>query len=228
MDKKLGIIENKQMHINVWKILLNYKEIKEKYPYEPNKKKALSMVYDKKGNSDFSTIDLDCQRTLFDTNSNIQEKRNMLNNILKTSILLNKDGCYCQGMNFVGAFIIKICQDEEESFYFLMGLFENTEYRSIFLKDLSRLRIYFLVFEEILKLYLPTLYSYFIENKVPSNFYLSAWFITLFTSLMKKDQKLDAFLKVFDLFIIDGRKAIFNISMDFLEKMKKLYLLCKK
>ena len=37
-DKQLGIIPNKQMHINIWKILLKYKEIKEQYPYEPNKK----------------------------------------------------------------------------------------------------------------------------------------------------------------------------------------------
>ena len=223
-DKELGIIPNKQMHINVWKILLKYKEIKEKYPYEPNKKIALEKVYDKSGNSDFCIIDLDCQRTLFDKNTNIEEKRKSLNNILKTSVMLNEDGCYCQGMNFVGAFIIKICEDEEESFYFLMGLFKNTDYRSIFMKDLTKLRLYFSVFEEILKLYIPTLYSYFIENKVVANYYLSAWFIALFTSLVHRDQKLDAFLKIFDLFIIDGWKAIFNISMDILRKNEEILL----
>ena len=226
-DKELGIIPNKQMHINVWKILLKYKEIKEQYPYEPNKKIALQKEYDRSGNSDFCIIDLDCQRTLFDTNTNVEEKRKILNNILKTSVILNEDGCYCQGMNFVGAFIIKICEDEEESFYFLMGLFKNTDYRSIFMKDLSILRLYFSVFEEILNLYIPTLYSYFKENKVVSNYYLSAWFIALFTSLVKKDKKLDAFLKIFDLFIIDGWKAIFNISMDILRKNEEILLTMK-
>ena len=226
-DKQLGIIQNKQMHINVWKILLKYKEIKEKYPYEPNKKIALEKKYDKSGNSDFCIIDLDCQRTLFDKNTNIEAKRRSLNNILKTSVMLNEDGCYCQGMNFVGAFIIKICEDEEESFYFLMGLFKNTDYRSIFMKDLSQLRLYFSVFEEILNLYIPTLYSYFNENRVVANYYLSAWFIALFTSLVNRDQKLDAFLKIFDLFIIDGWKAIFNISMDILRKNEEILLTMK-
>ena len=226
-DKQLGIIENKQMHINVWKILLKYKEIKEKYPYEPNKKKALEIQYDKSGNSDFCIIDLDCQRTLFDKNTNVAEKRNILNNILKTSIMLNDDGCYCQGMNFVGAFILKICEDEEESFYFLLGLFKNTDYKNIFMNDLSQLRIYFSVFEEILNLYIPTLYSYFNECKVGANYYLSAWFIALFTSLVNRDQKLDAFLKIFDLFIIDGWKAIFNISMDILRKNEEILLTLK-
>ena len=226
-DKQIGIIQNKQMHINVWKTLLKYREIKEQYPYEPNKKIALEKKYDRSGNSDFSIIDLDCQRTLFDKNTNIEAKRKSLNNILKTSVMLNEDGCYCQGMNFVGAFIIKICEDEEESFYFLMGLFKNTDYRSIFMKDLSKLRLYFSVFEEILNLYIPTLYSYFNENKVVANYYLSAWFIALFTSLVNRDQKLDAFLKIFDLFIIDGWKAIFNISMDILRKNEEILLTMK-
>ena len=226
-DKQIGIIPNKQMHINVWKSLLKYKEIKEKYPYEPNKKLALEKEYDRSGNSDFCIIDLDCQRTLFDKNTNVEEKRKSLNNILKTSVMLNEDGCYCQGMNFVGAFIIKICEDEEESFYFLMGLFKNTDYRSIFMKDLKILRLYFSVFEEILQLYIPTLYSYFLENKVVANYYLSAWFIALFTSLVNRDQKLDAFLKIFDLFIIDGWKAIFNISMDILRKNEEILLTLK-
>ena len=35
---------------------------------------------------------------------------------------------------------------------------------------------------------------------------------------VKQGNKLDAFLKIFDLFIIDGWKAIFNISMDILRK----------
>ena len=136
--------------------------------------------------------------------------------------MLNEDGCYCQGMNFVGAFIIKICEDEEESFYFLMGLFKYTDYRSIFVKDLTKLRMFFLVFDIILKLYIPTLESYFEENKVKSNYYLSPWFIALFTSLVKQGNKYDAFLKIFDLFIIDGWKAIFNICMDILRKNEEI------
>ena len=226
-DKELGIIPNKKMHINVWKILLKYKDLKKEYPYGPNKEKALKIEYDRSGNSDFCIIDLDCQRTLFDKNTNVAEKRKSLNNILKTSIMLNEDGCYCQGMNFVGAFILKICEDEEESFYFLLGLFKNTDYRSIFMKDLTRLRLYFTVFEKILNLYIPTLYSYFIENKVVANYYLSPWFIALFTSLISREPKLEAFLKIFDLFIIDGWKAIFNISMDILRKNEEILLTMK-
>ena len=226
-DKEIGIINNKQMHINVWKILLKYNLIKKTYPYYPNLEKAKKIKYDMSGKNDFCVIDLDSQRTLFEENNKLEEKRKVLNNILKTCTMLNEEGCYCQGMNFVGAFIIKIIENEEDSFYFLMGLFKYTDYRSIFTKDLSKLRQYFSVFDVILKLYMPTLDSYFEENKVKSNYYLSAWFIALFTSLVKQGKKLEAFLKIFDLFIIDGWKAIFNISMDILRKNEEI-LLTKK
>ena len=226
-DKEIGIIENKQMHLNVWKILLKYNTIKNTYPYYPNLEKAKKIKYDMNGKNDFCVIDLDSQRTLFEENSNIDEKRQYLNNILKTCIMLIGEGSYCQGMNFVAAFIIKITGKEEESFYYLMGLFTYTDYRAIFLKDLSKLRQYFSVFDVILKLYMPTLESYFEENKVKSNYYLSAWFIALFTSLVKQGKKLDAFLKIFDLFIIDGWKAIFNICLDILRKNEEILLTFK-
>ena len=226
-DLEKGIIENKQMHINIWKILLKYNLIKKEYPYHPNLEKALKIKYSMNGKNDFCIIDLDSQRTLFDKNTNVEEKRKSLNNILKTCIMLNEEGSYCQGMNFVGGFILKISENEEESFYLLMGLFKYTDYRSIFKKDLTKLRLFFSIFEKILKLYIPTLESYFTENKVTANYYLSAWFITLFTSLVKQGQKLDAFLKIFDLFIIDGWKAIFNISMDILRKNEETLLTYK-
>ena len=226
-DLEKGIIENKQMHINIWKILLKYNLIKKEYPYHPNLEKALQIKYSMNGKNDFCIIDLDSQRTLFDKNTNVEEKRKSLNNILKTCIMLNEEGSYCQGMNFVGGFILKISENEEESFYLLMGLFKYTDYRSIFKKDLTKLRLFFSIFEKILKLYIPTLESYFTENKVTANYYLSAWFIALFTSLVKQGQKLDAFLKIFDLFIIDGWKAIFNISMDILRKNEETLLTYK-
>ena len=226
-DLEKGIIENKQMHINIWKILLKYNLIKKEYPYHPNLEKALKIKYSMNGKNDFCIIDLDSQRTLFDKNTNVEEKRKSLNNILKTCIMLNEEGSYCQGMNFVGGFILKISENEEESFYLLMGLFKYTDYRSIFKKDLTKLRLFFSIFEKILKLYIPTLESYFTENKVTANYYLSAWFIALFTSLVKQGQKLDAFLKIFDLFIIDGWKAIFNISMDILRKNEETLLTYK-
>ena len=224
-DKKLGIIENLKMHISVWKILLKYENIKKNYPYKENLQKAVNIQYDHGGNSDFVIIDLDTNRTLFI--DKLETKRQSLNNILKTIVLLNPDSNYCQGMNFVAAFILKICENEEESFYLLMGLFKNTSYKNIFLNDLADLKSYFNIFDRLLYLYLPTVYYLFNTNKIVPNYYLSTWFITLFTGLVSKDLKLGPFIKIFDNFIINGWKSIFNVSMEILRINEEILMTMK-
>ena len=71
---------------------------------------------------------------------------------------------YCQGMNYIASFIYQIINDEEESFYFMLSLFEKTDFCLIFLDDLNILKQYFYVFDRLLSLYLPELHSYFRVN----------------------------------------------------------------
>ena len=224
-DKKLGIMQNLKMHISIWKILLKYEEIKKNYPYQENLEKAQKITYDPCGNSDFCIIDLDCLRTMFI--NELETNRKKLNNILKTTVLLNPDSNYCQGMNFVGAFILKICEDEEESFYLLMGLYKNSPYRNLFINDLKDLKLYFNIFDRLLFIFIPTLYSLFNTNKILPNYYLSSWFITLFTGLVNSDLNLGSFVKIFDNFIISGWKSIFNVSMEILRDNEEILMKMK-
>ena len=212
-NKKLNI----EAYINIWKNILNYKEIKNLYPYEENKEKALKIPYSRKENAEFSIIDADCIRTYFfgvKEEDNLEQKRKSLNNILKTLIVLNKDSNYCQGMNYIIAFIISICNNEEEAFYLSLSLFKNTKYKTIFLNELKILRLYFAIFDKLLYIYLPTIYTYLNSNKISSNFYISAWFITLFSNLINKKVNIEPFIKIFNLFIIYGWKSIFSISLN--------------
>ena len=64
-------------------------------------------------------------------------------------------------MNYIASFIFQILNNEEESFYFMLSLFENTDFCNIFLDDLNKLKQYFYVFDRLLSLYLPELHSYF-------------------------------------------------------------------
>ena len=64
--------------------------------------------------------------------------------------MLNKDSNYCQGMNYIIAFIISICNNEEEAFYLSLSLFKNTKYKTIFLNELKILRLYFAIFDKLL------------------------------------------------------------------------------
>ena len=208
---------NIKLYLIIWKIILNYNEIAKLYPYKENKEKSLNIVYSRNQHSDFSIIDADCLRTFFICKNNeerIEEKRKYLNNILKTLITLNNDSSYCQGMNFIVAFIISLFNNEEESFYFSLSFFKNTKYKTIFLNELKLLRLYFAIFDKLLYIYIPTIYSYLNKNKISSNYYMSAWFITLFTNIKNKNLKIEPFIEIFNLFIINGWKSIFNISLN--------------
>ena len=215
---------NIKIYITIWKNLLNYNEIKEMYPYEENKSKALKIIYDRKHNSDYSVIDVDCIRTYFLNDDNLEEKRNSLNCILKTIMLLNKECSYCQGMNYLVGFILSLCNDEEEAFYLSLCFFKNTSYKNIFLNELKLLRLNFAIFDKLLYIYAPALYKILIPNKIYSIFYISPWIITLFTYLINDQLKIGPFIKIFNSFIIHGWKSFFNISLNLFNNYEECIL----
>ena len=218
-------IKEYKIRISIWENLLKIKEIKKKYPYISNREKATAIKIKKYDNSNISIIDLDCQRTFFE--NEIEENRQKINNILKTIAILIPEINYCQGFNFIVAFLIRTTNNEEETFYLMMGLILNTNFGVIFYNDLSKLDIYFSVLEKLLALYLPELYNFFKNNSIITNFYASPWFITLFTSTMNKNTKLEVIMKIFDNFFLDQWKTIYNTSLILLESKEQLILTMK-
>jgi len=57
--------------------------------------------------------------------------------------------------------MLQITNNEEDSFYLLLGLFENTDFSSIFIEELTKLKIFFYVFERLISIYLPELNTHF-------------------------------------------------------------------
>ena len=209
---KKKIINNK-LYINIWKNILNFKYLRALYPYEEYKSKALKIKYNKNLNIDYTIIDADCYRTNF-TKGQMIERRAMLNNILKTLFVIVEDTSYCQGMNYLVCFIILISENEEEAFYLSLGFLKYTPYKSLFTNDLKTLKLYFAIFDKLLHIYLPTIYSYLNSNKIYSDYYLSPLFITLFTNLLDEKLSIDPFIEIINLFIIHGWKSVFNIILN--------------
>lgn len=130
-------------------------------------------------------------------------------------------------MNYIASFIYQLSMDEQETFYLMLGLFENTDFSLIFVDDLSKLKVFFHIFERLISLYLPELSSFFRSNSVIVNFFCSPWFITLFTNTFQfvsntqQDQP-RLILKIWDEFIMviilyiniqKGWKAIFKVGI---------------
>jgi hypothetical protein len=209
-------------HIEIWKILLNYTTIKRKFNYTEIKKKNED-IQRKIPSRDI--IDLDVARTSFD--SNREEKRKKIANILKAISSESPNVSYCQGMNYIAAFLLNIIENEEEVFYFFYSLLESTEYGSLFYNDLEKLKKYFYVFERILNVLVPELYEYLKNNNISTSFYVAPWFIKLFTDsypYVKNKENPKIVFRIWDLFIFSGWKNIIKIGISLLKHFEKKLL----
>ena len=212
-----------QNHINIWKILLNYSDIKKMYDY--NKlKKELNLefqnisVYIEQLRDSKDIIDLDILRTNFDTNK--EENQIKISNILKALCKAKNNIKYCQGMNYVAAFLLNLTNNEEETFYLFLSIFDGTDYGKLFIKDLEKLKKYFYVFGRLMNVLLPELDFYLKDNKIDVSYFVSPWFITLFTNTFQniKDAKNPKILlRILDLFFFSGWKSIIKIGISLLK-----------
>lgn len=153
---------------------------------------------------DFNIIELDVQRTFF--KFDLEKNRIAIENILKASVLYFKGNFYCQGMNYLVAFLFLLTMNEEDTFYIFVSLIKNTDYGSFFHNDLKKVKEYFYIIDRLLILYTPELNSFFYKNKIGCNFFTSAWIMTLFTNCYQIEEYKISYiiLKIFDEFILNG------------------------
>ncbi len=64
-------------------------------------------------------------------------------------------------MNHIARFFFNLLDNEEESFYIMLGIFENRGFSTLYLDDLEKLKQFFYVLERLIKLFLPEVSAYF-------------------------------------------------------------------
>ena len=203
-------------HLSIWKIMLNYKEIKQKYNYQNILKEVKK---DPNSVKNLDIIKLDIIRTSFDKDEETKRKKigNILGAISKELPSLN----YCQGMNQIAAFLLDVCDnDEEDAFFVFLSLMIDSEYSNLFKNELEKLNLLFYQFERVLSTTLPEIYFYLKNNNITPGYFVSPWFITLFTDAFidkESENNKKNIMKVFDLFISSGFKAIIKIGISLLK-----------
>ena len=202
-------------HIYIWKIILGYAKIKKEYNYQ----KILKQLEDNPGKiSSNEIIRLDVNRTNFEKDKEINREK--ISRILRGLSLCCPDVNYSQGMNFIAAFLLNICGDEEEAFYIFLSLLLTSDYGTLFMKELANLKKYFYVFERIIDILLPELYNYLKINNIKVSFFVSPWFITLFTDTylnIKNRENPRVLLRIWDLFLFSGCKSILKVGISLLK-----------
>ena len=208
-----------EKHISIWKILLNYRNTKKKYDYNKIKDEVAKNY---KNIADINTIEMDIVRTSFDSNQST--KQIITGKILKAIAYVIPSLSYGQGMNYIAAFFLNITDNEEESFYLFLSLLCSTEYGKLFKKDLEKLKKYFYVFERLICVLIPELYYHFKNNNINVSFFLSPWLITLFTNnynIIKEKENPKILMRIIDIFILKGWKAIIAIGIALLKSCEE-------
>eukprot|EP00340_Litonotus_pictus_P011436 CAMPEP_0170537166 /NCGR_PEP_ID=MMETSP0209-20121228/102554_1 /TAXON_ID=665100 ORGANISM="Litonotus pictus, Strain P1" /NCGR_SAMPLE_ID=MMETSP0209 /ASSEMBLY_ACC=CAM_ASM_000301 /LENGTH=1101 /DNA_ID=CAMNT_0010838621 /DNA_START=386 /DNA_END=3688 /DNA_ORIENTATION=+ len=170
-----------------------------------NAEAALQQIYD--------TIYLDVLRTFYN-NPNSEDLRKKLFNILKIIAYVTQVS-YCQGMNYVGSFLLFLTNGhEEEAFNLFYLLIQGSEYKLLFEDELNVLKKYFYMYERLTEILLPEVSQAFKNNNIQVSFFSSSWFITLFTSNITDKKSIPALLyHILDDFLINGWRTIFKISI---------------
>ena len=203
-------------HLSIWKVLLKYDEVKKKYNYK-NILEEVKKKPDAVKNIDI--IKLDIIRTSFDKDE--EKKREQIGNMLKAIAKELPSLNYCQGMNQIASFLLDVCDNnEEEAFFVFISLMLDSDYSNLFKNELEKLNLLFYQFERILSNSLPEIYFYLKNNNITPGYFVSPWFITLFTDAFLDKAEINnkkIIMKVFDLFILGGWKAIIKIGMSLLK-----------
>ena len=207
---------NLKKHLLIWKKILHSNiKIKnpEKFPnfsFEDLKKK----FPEENKNNRFELIRLDVMRMSFATNQ--KEKREQIENILRCLSIQHPETDYCQGMNYIASFLLHFTNDEKESFEIFNKILIYTDYADLYTNELHRLNKYFYVFDRIIYLFLPEVYIHLKNKAISVRYYISPWFITLFTSsfqhITERENPL-ILVFIFDVFILEGWKGVIKVGL---------------
>ena len=91
---------------------------------------------------------------------------------------------------------------------------------------MSKLKTYFSLMDKLIYLYLPKIHFHFKKNQITTDFFLSPYFITLFTHIYPFIQEKNNIfiMRVWDEFIINGWKTIFEIILTLLKLKEKILI----
>ena len=158
-------------------------------------------------------IELDIERTfpylgLFKGNTPMAED---LREILRVFVISRPDIGYIQGLSFIAG-ILLLNMDKYKAFIALMNLILNPIMLPFYKMDNELIQQRLKLFKQVFYCNLPELCEHFDElGLLPENYFLS-WNMTLFT----RDANLELANRIWDVFMIEGVKAVYSAAIVFL------------
>ena len=139
-----------------------------------------------------------------------------LREILRVFVISRPDIGYIQGLSFIAG-ILLLNMDKFKAFISLMNLILNPIILPFYKMDNELIQQRLKLFKQVFYFNLPELCQHFDElDLLPENYFLS-WNMTLFT----RDANLELANRIWNVFMIDGVKAIYAAAIVFLSHFEK-------
>ena len=197
-----------------WYLLSGAEAIKQNYP--DNHYESLLALEAQRNVEIEITLDLD--RT-FPNHIKFREKegKNSLFRVLKAYAIMDPEVSYTQGMSFIVALFL-IFLSEEESFWLLVTLITQYDFKGFFIQGMSKAYECFHIADGLLKKFEPKIFKKFQSDGVSISMYAEQWFITGFLT----DFSVESALKIWDCFFNEGFKIFYRVYLATLKINSKL------
>ena len=195
----------------IWDVAIAEKYNNKNYNFEEEKKEYFSILKTAKNNQQ---IEKDLNRTFIKESEQTKNNFEMLRNLLN---FLNKynDG-YCQGMNFIVGFLLKLTNfDEIKTYYILKNILSDI--KGLFQNNFPLLKKNISIFDQYFQELYPKLYKHFKNNEIYNELWVGKWLQALFTLSMPFEEVAN----IWDNLIIKGFNFIIYICLaiiNFIEK----------
>ena len=187
----------------IWDVVLAEKNFNNYYNFEDEKKEYISNLNNINNNPQ---IEKDLNRTFMkeseQTKDHLQKLRSLLN------VINRKNNGYCQGMNFIVGFLLKLTKfDEIKTYYIIKNILPDI--KGLFEDGFPLLNKNINTFDKYFKQLYPTLYNHFRKNDVYDEIWVGKWIQTLFTLSLPFEEV----CSIWDILIIKGFHYIIYISL---------------
>ena len=199
------------LRLFIWDIILSVKYNKNKiFNKEEELKEYKNLILKNKSISN-PQIEKDVVRTFIKEEEKTPNNIQILKNVLICINSFNKSG-YCQGMNYIVAFLLKITNyNEVMTFYFFKNIL--IDIKGYFEEGLPLLNKNVKIFENYFNNLYPKIYKHFKKHEIINEFYITKWLQTLLTlSLPFEELSI-----IWDILLIRGFDFIIFICLAFFD-----------
>jgi hypothetical protein len=111
-------------------------------------------------------------------------------------------------MNYLAAVLLQVL-GEEETFWAFNALCENYDFDLVFVSGMYRVRCICHAIDHYVALYIPALAKRLEATEIGAELYAARWVLTLFA----RELPLPLLLRLWDLFLLDGWKAVVRATL---------------